>query len=582
MEPKVEPAMNRDAFHMEVDPETGFHTIGHGALGGKARGLALAAKLFGGAGDLRTRYPQVEIRTPATLVIATDAFEAYLRTNGLDHPALGGQSDEEIAIRFLQGRLPGNMEAALGQFLQQARHPLAIRSSGMLEDLRYHAYAGLYRTYMLSNDQSDLQQRLDMLVEAVKLVWASALYEGPRAYAHRVGHRIAECAMAVVIQPVVGASQGRFYYPAISGVAQSRNYYPLGGLRAEDGLATIALGLGKQVVSGERALRFSPKYPRRPIQRGAVEEILDYAQRDFYAVELGAQVNRRVAGRDHLVKRQVGDALEEHPVRQLVSTYVPSEHRIRDTLRADGQRLLTFANVLKYDLFPLAAIIRDVLALGEKTLGAAEIEFAVNLAAEPSRKHQFYLVQMRSMAARQEGRKVLITSEEQQRALCYSQNAMGNEERRDIADIVFIKPHAFAPERTREMVRPVAQINASLVRRRRQYVLVGPGRWGSADPWLGIPVRWADISNVATVVETTAENLNAELSQGAHFFHNLTSLGISYLCISRRPPDFIDWTWLTAQERALENDFAAHVQLSRPVAIKVDGRSSCGVILVEF
>jgi hypothetical protein len=579
VDPKIEPDMSLYAFDMEVDPQTGFYTIGQGALGGKAGGLALVAKFLDGADDLRSRYPQVEIRTPETLVIATDAFEAYLRTNGLDHPALVDRSDEEIATRFLQGRLPGNLAEALGQFLQRSHQPLAIRSSGTIEDVQFHAYAGLYRTYMLSNDQPDLQQRLDRLVEAVKLVWASALYEGPRAYAQRVGHRIAACAMAVVIQPVVGASHGRFHYPTISGVAQSWNYYPLGGMRAEDGLATIALGLGKQVVSGEKALRFAPQYPRRPIQRGAVEEILDYAQRDFYAVELGTQVSWRVDGRDHLVKRQVGDALEELPVRQMVSTYVSTEHRIRDTLRADGQPLLTFANVLKYDLFPLAAIIRDVLALSEKTLGAAEIEFAVNLAADPSRKHQFHLLQMRSMAARQEGRKVSITTEEQQRALCYSQNAMGNEQRRDIVDIVFIKPDAFAPERSREMVRPVAQINATLVRQQRHYILMGPGRWGSADPWLGIPVRWADISNVAAVVETTAENLNAELSQGAHFFHNLAALGISYLCISRHPPDFIDWTRLTGQERVLENEFAAHVRLPKPATIKVDGRSSCGVIL---
>jgi hypothetical protein len=328
-------------------------------------------------------------------------------------------------------------------------------------------------------------------------------------------------------------------------------------------------------------LRFCPKYPRRPIQRGAVEEILNYAQRAFYALEMGTQVCWRVDGHDHLVKRQVSDALEELPVKQLVSTYVPAEHRIRDTLQADGQRLLTFANVLKYDLCPLADIIRDVLALGEKILGSVEIEFALNLAADSSRKHQFHLLQMRSMAALQEGIEVSITPEERQQALCYSQNAMGNAERRDIADIVYVKPLAFAPERTQEMVRPVAQINASLVRQGRQYLLVGPGRWGSTDPWLGIPVRWADISNVAAIVETTAENLNVEPSQGAHFFHNIASLGISYFCVSRQLPDYFDWGWLAAQKKVMENDFVVHAQLPQSALIKVDGRVSCGVILVD-
>jgi hypothetical protein len=472
--------------------------------------------------------------------------------------------------------------AALGRLLEEWRQPLAIRSSGILEDLQGHAYAGLYRTFMLSNDQPDAPQRLERLVEAVKMVWASTFFENPCAYAGRVGHRIEACTMAVIIQPVVGSRFGRYYYPAISGVAQSKNFYPLGRLRSEDGLATIALGLGRQVVSGERALRFSPKYPRRPVQRGTVEEILDYAQRGFYALEMGTQVSWRKAGRDHLVRRQVSDALEEPPVKQLVSTYVPSEHRVRDTLQAKGQRVLTFANVLKYDFFPLAPILRDMLALGEKSLGAAEIEFAVNLAGDGSGKHQFYLLQMRSMAAHREGLTVSITPEDQQRALCYSGNAMGNTRRQDITDIVFIKPQAFAPGRTRDMVRSVARINASLVRERRQYVLVGPGRWGSADPWLGIPVRWADISNVAAIVETTAENLKAEPSQGAHFFHNMASLGISYFCVSRRAPDVINWTWLTARKRLQENEFVAHVRFSTPITIKVDGRTSSGVILIEF
>ena len=567
---------------MQIDPQTGFYLIGQGSLGGKARGLQNAAGLLDGAAELKARYPRVAFRIPDTLVIAADGFETYLENNGLGHLAHDDLPDADVAARFLQGRLPEKMETALGRMLEKWRQPLAVRSSGMLEDLLGHAYAGLYRTYMLSNDQADTVQRLERLVEAVKLVWASTFFEGPRAYAGRVGHRIEACAMGVIIQPVVGSRHGRFYYPAISGVAQSRNFYPLGRLKAEEGLATIALGLGRQVVSGERALRFSPKYPRRPIQRGTVEEILDYAQRGFYALEMGTRVNWKEAGRDHLVRRQVSDALDEPPVSQLVSTYVPTEHRVRDTLQAGGQRVLTFANVLKYDLFPLAPILRDMLALSEKNLGPAEIEFAVDLAADASRKHQFHLLQMRSMAAHREGLRVSITSEEERRALCYSQNAMGNSLRQDIADIVFIKPEAFVPCRTRDMVRPVARINASLVRARRQYVLVGPGRWGSADPCLGIPVRWADISNVGAIVETTAENLKAEPSQGAHFFHNIASLGISYFCVSRRMPDFINWDWLTARMPVQENEFAAHVRLPAPATIKVDGRTSRGVILIEF
>lgn len=573
--------VSSDSYSIEVDPSTGFSIIGKGPLGGKAQGLGHVYGLLEGAGDLKARYPGVAIRTPETLVIASQGFERFLQANSLGHLAHSDRPDGEVAAAFLKGRFSENLEGALGAYLENARYPLAIRSSGLLEDLRYHAYAGLYRTYMLSNDQSELKQRLERLVEAVKLVWASTFFEGPRAYAKRVGHRLDACAMAVIIQPVVGSRYGRFYYPAVSGVAQSHNYYPLGGMKAEDGLAAIALGLGKQVVAGERALRFSPKYPRRLLQRSTVEEVLDFAQRGFYALEMGTGVSWGTEGRDHLVRRLVGDALEEPPVKQLVGTYVPAEHRIRDTLQATGHQVLTFANVLKYDLFPLASVIRDILALGKRTLGSVEIEFAVNLADEPTQMHQFYLLQMRPLTARRDGLEVTISPEEQKRALCYTRNAMGNMERKDIADIVFIKPEAFDPGRTRDMVRPVAEINAILERGQHQYLLVGPGRWGSADPWLGIPVRWADISNVAAIVETTAGNLKAEPSQGAHFFHNMTSLGISYFSVSQHPPDCMDWTWLTAQDRARENEFAAHVRLPRPLRLKVDGRTSCGVILVE-
>ncbi len=571
-----------DSFTIEVDPQTGFRAIGQGSLGGKAQGLGIVYGMLNSDSGLKERYPQVQISTPDTLVLTTQGFEAFLADNDLGHLAHCDLPDEAVAAKFLSGRLPEKLEAALRDVLHKTHHPLAVRSSGKLEDLRYHAYAGLYRTYMLSNDQPELQQRLDRMAGAVKLVWASTFFEGPRAYAKRVGHKLDGCAMAVIIQPVVGLRHGRFYYPAISGVAQSCNYYPLGTMKAEDGLATIALGLGKQVVSGERALRFSPKYPRRMLQRSTVEEVLDYAQRGFYALEMGRQVSWKAENRDDLVQRQVSEALEETPVQQLAGTYVPAEHRVRDTFQATGQRVLTFANVLKYDLFPLAPIIREMLALGEKVLGAVEIEFAVNLAAHRSGKHQFHLLQMRPMTSRQEGIEVTITAEEQDRALSYSRNAMGNIERQQIGDIVFIKPDAFDPARTRDMVRRVAEINAALVRGQRQYLLVGPGRWGSSDPWLGIPVRWADISNVAAIVETTVDSLKAEPSQGAHFFHNMTSLGISYFSISQHPPDVFNWSWLTAQNRALENEFAVHVQLPKPVILKVDGRTSCGVILVDF
>jgi Pyruvate phosphate dikinase, AMP/ATP-binding domain len=574
--------LNPDPFKIQIDPGTGFATIGQGSAGGKAQGLGLVRSLLNGAKGLKERYAQVEFAIPETLVVAANGFDSFLRENNLEHLVHAEMPDDEVAGLFLNGRLPEKLLEALSDYLEKVHFPLAVRSSGMLEDLHYHAYAGLYRTYMLSNDQPELEQRLDRLVEALKLVFASTFFEGPRAYAKRVGHQLEACSMAAIIQQVAGSRHGGHFYPAISGVAQSRNHYPIGGMKAEDGLATIALGLGKQVVSGERALRFCPKYPKRLVQRSSVEEVLDFAQRGFWAVELGTQVSWRRQRRDHVVQRLVSDAVEEPPVQMLAGTYVPAEHRIRDTIRSEGRRVLTFANVLKYDLFPLAVILRDILALGEQSLDAAvEIEFAVDLTAGRSLKHQFYLLQMRPMTARQEGLEVTITAAEQDQALCYCQNTMGNVQRLEICDIVYIKPDAFDPGRTRDMVRHVAEINAALVRLQRQYLLVGPGRWGSADPWLGIPVRWADISNVAAIVETASDALRAEPSQGAHFFHNMASLGICYFSLAPRPPDFFDWNWLKAQAITRDNDFAAHVRLSKPLILKVDGRTSSGIITLE-
>ena len=573
--------MNHNPFRMMIDPSTGFETIGQGSAGGKAQGLGLVRGLLQASVELQERYPRVQIDIPATAVIACSGFVTYVQENDLACLASTDLSDQELERLFLNAHLAEPLKESLRLYLEKTQAPLAVRSSGMLEDLRYHAYAGLYRTFMLSNDQPDPAQRLDRLVEAVKLVYASTFFEGPRAYARRVGHQLDTCAMAVIIQPVVGDRHGDFYYPAISGVAQSRNYYPLGGMRAEEGLATIALGLGKQVVSGERALRFSPRYPKRLVQRSSAQEVLDFAQREFYAVEMGTEVSWRSQGRDHLVRRLVSEALEEAPVQMLAGTYVPAENRIRDTVQAQGQRVLTFANVLKYDLFPLGAILRDILELGEKALGAVEIEFAVNLARDGSARHQFYLLQMRPMTARQEGIEVALTADEKDQALCYSCNAMGNVQAERIADIVYIKPDAFDPGRSREIARCVAQINADLAGRGRHYLLVGPGRWGSADPWLGIPVRWGEISNVAAIVETVSEKLRAEPSQGAHFFHNMTALGISYFNISSAAPDFFDWRWLTAQPVARENEFATYVRLPTPLVVKVDGRSSSGLIKIE-
>jgi hypothetical protein len=571
-----------DDFKLRFDTPSGFYVIGKGAPGGKASGLAFLKGLLKTQPQLVDSFPDVRIGVPKTLVVASSGFERFVAQNDLEYLRADNYADEIVGAAFLKGRMPHGITASLGDYLADHSFPLAVRSSGMLEDANHHAYAGLYRTYMLSNDQLDAKVQLDNLVQAIKLVYASTFYQGPKAYTRRIGRPMDSGRMAVIVQEAVGVRQGKYYYPAISGVALSRNYYPSAGMRPDAGAATIALGFGKQVVAGERALRFSPKYPKRLLQRSSVEEVLTYSQRRFYALQMNADWAPDIDGRDHVVQRYVSDAVDETPVKKLVGTYVLEEHRIKDTILVNGPRVLTFAGILKYDQFPLAKILRKFLSAGEAALnGPVEMEFAVNLGANDGDQSRFHLLQMRPMTASKANVNVTISPEEISRAVCFSGHAMGNRSGQPITNIMYIKPGMFDPGKTRDMALQVAEANAYAGQRDQQYLLVGPGRWGTADPWLGIPVRWADISNVAAIVETVSEKLNAEPSIGAHFFHNLVSLGISYVSLGRWGPDRFDWSWLTRLKVSRETEFVAYVRLVKPVILKVDGRTSRAVLLVD-
>lgn len=562
----------------DFEPETDFFKIGKGSMGGKARGLAFMASLLQQNPGLQDAHDKVRVRIPQTLVITTDGFEAFVSDNNLEDLAKNDASNEEVARRFLAGELNPELVHGLRAFLEHADYPLAVRSSSLLEDAQHHAYAGLYQTYMLPNDHTELEQRLNHLLQAVKLVYASTYFQNPRAYAKRVGHRTEEEKMAVVIQKLVGQRYNDLFYPAVSGVAQSYNYYPQARMKPEDGAVAIALGLGRMVVGGERSLRFSPKYPKLLPQRSTVDDILSYAQRDFYGLKMGILEPLSLDDGVTLARREVAAAEEEPAVKLLLSTYVPEEHRIRDTVAVPGVRVLTFASVLKYDVFPLARILQSVLAMGQEGMGRpVEIEFSVNLASDPSQPSQFVILQMRPMTARADFAQVDVGSEASDGAICFSDCALGNTVQ-SFSDIVYVKPSTFEAVQTLEVARQVAEFNRALEQEQRKYVLVGPGRWGSEDRWLGIPVQWADISGVGAIVETMSSELKAEPSQGSHFFHNLTSLGISYLCVTDREPDFFDWQWLEQQPPQRETAFVVHVRVEPPLLLKVDGRSSSAII----
>jgi hypothetical protein len=567
------------------DPDADFVKIGTGSLGGKARGLAFMSIQLKENGEFRKRFGDIDIHVPQTLVISTEVFDEFMTENNLKDVTAGELSDIEISERFLAARLPKWLRRNLEMVLSNLNYPLAVRSSSLLEDAQFQPFAGIYRTYMLPNRHPDLNLRLARLVQAIKLVYASTYMAAPRAYAKSTMHRTEDEKMAVIIQHLTGSIYGSTYYPAISGVAQSFNFYPVSDMKPEEGIAHIAMGLGKTVVEGGKSLRFSPRYPQLLPQFSTVEDILNNAQRFFYALNLQHFPNdfgmpQSFTDDVTLVKIEV-DAAGDHPaVRHLCSAYNPQDHRIRDVYSPQGHPVVTFAGILKYQSFPLPEILTEILEIGRRGMGCpVEIEFAVDLPFNGEDKKEFALLQIRPMAISRHDRDVDITESDMVTAFCYSSMALGHGWDRSISDIVFVCPDTFNPSQTVAIAKEIGLLNGRLVAANRKYLLAGPGRWGSADRWLGIPATWNEISGVGAIVETRAADLNADPSQGSHFFHNITSLGISYLNLVENGKDFIDWRWLEALPVAGATAHVKHVNLERPITIKIDGKTSQAVLM---
>lgn len=567
-------------FHpLSYDPEINdFVKVGQGSIGGKARSLAFMAALFGKEPSIHRKYKGIDIEIPKTLVITTDGFESFIGQNQLQHFAVDDSDDHVIAETFLKSEMPPWISSELQAFLSMIRYPLSIRSSSLLEDAQFQPYAGLYQTYMITNNHPDPAVRLEELVAAVKLVYASTYYQGPKAFSRSVSLQPQEEKMAVVIQQLTGEAYGEYFYPAVSGVAQSYNYYPISPMKREEGIAHIALGLGKTVMEGERTLRFSPRHPDKLPQFSLVDDILRNAQRFFYALDIRCA---HAKPGFQLVRRAVDEAESEFPVKTLAGTYVLEEHRIRDTGYMPGGKILTFAPILKHDLFPLAPLLCDLLDMGRTGMGApVEIEFSVNLGTAENPKKEFFFLQMRPMAAGHGLFEVNIERKEILKAFCYSTQALGNGRNDKIADIVYVRKSEFRPDATAQIAQEIGLLNAHLVKENRPYLLVGPGRWGSADHWLGIPVRWPDISGVGAIIELRDEQLKVEPSQGTHFFQNITSLGIHYITVTEGSSDFFRWEWVDSMPAYKETRFLRHVRLEKGMTIKIDGRTSKGIIMV--
>lgn len=571
--------MIADFLKDTYDPDTDFIKIGKGSLGGKARGLAFMSNLFRGETCLHKKFSDVDIVLPKTVVVTTEGFDAFESRNNTKQLLKHLRSDEEIENHFKRSAFPGWLRQDLKTFLKHKITPLAVRSSAILEDAHYRASAGAYSSYMLPNNHPDIMVRLEQLILAIKLVYSSVYKETPRILAKNSVYRPEEDKMAVIIQELVGDVHGDYYYPAISGVAQSYNFYPVSYMKPEEGVAHIALGLGKIVVDSGVALRFSPKYPEFLTQFSSVEAILNNAQTYFYALKVQTDGKNYFSSKDMELSRiEVDDAINHFPVRKLCSTFFPEDNRIRDIFSKKGYPVLTFASVLKFGELPLGEILSELLELGRKGMGCpVEVEFAVNFFER--KKPEFALLQIRPMMVAQSRMNVTITPDDMGNAFCYSDKAMGRSQETLLYDVIYVKPEAFDVAKTVEMAEEISRFNAFLKKEDKKYLLIGPGRWGTSDRWLGIPVKWSGITQVNTIIETTSEKLSADPSQGSHFFHNITSLGINYLGLPQKDPCFIDWEWLDEHSAENETAYLRHVSLELPMLIKINGKISCAAIL---
>ncbi len=557
----------------DFDPEiTDFARMGKGSVGGKARGIAFMASQLYQMAHSDSILAEHTVKIPQTCVIAASGFDDFVQLNNLA-PA-DDEPDHVIEQRFIEARMPEWLLSDLRAYLEKINYPLSVRSSSLLEDAQFKPYAGLYQTYMLDNASPEFDVRLEQLVRAVKLVYASTWFEGPRAFSRSIG-QTRQDSMAVIIQQMAGRRYGSHFYPAISGVVQSYNYYPVPPMSSRDGIAHLALGFGKTVVEGEQSLRFSPSYPAHLPQFSTVDDMLANSQRRFYCLDCSSSSDF-VRADSNLVVRDIDDAADEYPVRFLCSTYIPDEHRIRDA-DLPGPKVLTFASILKYDLYPLPGLLKELLAVGREGMGCeVEIEFAVDLEDDPE-KSVFYFLQIRPIVIGSEMQRLMITDRERELSFLHSNQALGHGLYEQMRDIIFVRPDRFDHALTRDIGVEIGKMNRLLHREKRPYLLIGPGRWGTADPWLGIPVQWGDISGVGAIVELQDGTVRAEASQGTHFFQNITSLGIPYLMVGQGredEPEPLDWSWLQAQKVKQQGEYVSHVQLEQPFILKVEGQSA--------
>lgn len=562
------------------DEYSNFARIGDGSLGGKGRGLAFI-------GAMVKRYPQFRqdnnfaVTIPKTVVVCTDIFDEFMETNELYPVALSDMSDEQILKYFLRASLPTRLIEDLMAFFDVVKGPIAVRSSSLLEDSHYQPFAGIYSTYMVPK-VVDQYEMLQTLSDAIKAVYASAFYKDSKAYMTATSNVIDQEKMAIVLQEVVGSRYGDRFYPTISGVARSLNFYPIGNEKAEDGIANIALGLGKYIVDGGLTLRFSPRHPHNILQMSTLDFALRETQTRFSALDLKNEVKQFSVHDDfNLLNLSIKDADADGTLKYIASTYDPYDQMIQDGYYPGGRKIISFVNILQHDVFPLANVLDAILHVGQTEMGrAVEIEFAVNINPENQSQAVFYLLQIRPIVDNKEMLDEDLAQVKQEDTLLYSTRVLGHGISNDVYDIVYVKSNAFNASKNQLIAYEIEKINRRFTDEQKTFVLVGPGRWGSSDTWLGIPVKWPHISNARVIVESGLENYRIEPSQGTHFFQNLTSFGVGYFTIDPFKNDgWFDEAYLNALPAVEETEYIRHVRFEQPIVVKMDGKKSIGVVM---
>lgn len=570
---------NKDSF----DPKNSFARIGSGSLGGKARGLGFINQLIINY-NISNMFEGVEISVPSAVVVGTEVFDRFITLNKFEHYAYQDFDDVEITKQFVAAqKFPEDIKQRLREFLEITRCPLAVRSSSLLEDSQFQPFAGVYETYMIPNSNPDIEKRLDELLQSIKSVYASTFHRKAKDYMKATDYRLEEEKMAVVVQRLVGASHNGKFYPNFAGVAKSYNFYPVPPQKSTDGIALVALGLGKTVVEGGNSVRFCPKFPKHLMQFFSTKETLRNAQQDFYALDLNAELDNVITTIEDmcLKKYDLHESERDNTLHYVGSTYSPENESVYDGISRDGMRVVTFAPILKHKIFPLPEILDLLLEMGSWGMGTpVEIEFAVNMNVPAGLPKEFAMLQMRPMVLSREVEELTIGEIEKDDLLCKSSQVLGNGAINNIFDAVVVDIDSFERGKSKIVALEVSKLNTKLINEKRPYILFGVGRWGSLDPWLGIPVTWDQISGAAVIVESGFKDFNVTPSQGSHFFQNLTSFRVGYFTVNAyNENDLIDWDWLRNQPAEDVLTFTKYIRFNQAISVRINGHQNKGIIL---